>query len=125
MIKGYRDIGYGLGLSSPPGVYKGACELYERWLAMERKGAATTDELALARILSLLAEIEAVGDVRLPADQGWELVADKLELETLILGLKFRDDEDRVYPYELEKWLDDRAYAAWRSRLRSLYQAQS
>lgn len=121
MLKGYRSVGFGLGLSSPPNIYRGACAFYERWLETERGEAATTEELAMARMLRLLAEIEA-NDVPLPVDACMELVADKLELEALLLG-ETTSIGDRFYPAEPEKWLDDRQYAAWRSRLRSLYQA--
>jgi hypothetical protein len=113
MLKGYRSVGYGLGLSSPPNAYAGACELYERWLG-ERE-APTPLERAMARMLRRLAEIESFGEAP-PLDDIMEMVADKLEIENQLLGID---------PIEPEKWLDEREEAAWRSRLRSLYQASN
>jgi hypothetical protein len=90
----YRSVGHGLGLSSPPKAYRGACELYERWLA--ERDAPTPTERAMARMLRRLAEIEAVEDLPLPVDESMELLADKLELENQLLGLE---------PVDVAKWL--------------------
>jgi hypothetical protein len=114
MLKGFKTVGYGLGLSSPPGIYKGASALYERWLA--ERDAPTPEERAMARMLRRLAEIDAMGFVPLPGDECMGLVADKLEIENMLFGID---------PIDPEKWLNEEEEAAWRSRLRSLYQASN